>query len=220
MLRTHVLPWLAALGLTLGGSQTSFAQHGRSHSHVSPGHATVNHAPSHVGGVQHGGVHVGSPAWHHGGDFRHGSFYGSWGYYPRYYGYPGYYGSWGYPSYYGSYGGYLSAPVYPYYDYSYYAVPTTTVVTTPAAVPLTPAPVGTPAHLEVIVPDPDAMVWFNGQPTTTRGTVREFDSPALEPGKTYEYSVRAVWNDRGRAASSERVVSVTAGSQVVVDFTK
>src|SRR5207253_549445 len=78
--------------------------------------APAGHAPVHVG------AHAGTPAWHGNRDFRHGGFYGSSGYFPRYYGsWPGYYSSWGYPAY---YGGYLGASVaYPYYDYSYYATP-------------------------------------------------------------------------------------------------
>jgi uncharacterized protein (TIGR03000 family) len=48
-----------------------------------------------------------------------------------------------------------------------------------------------PANIRLIVPDAQAKVVFNGHLTTSLGTERNFHTPALAPGKTYTYSVRA-----------------------------
>jgi uncharacterized protein (TIGR03000 family) len=76
------------------------------------------------------------------------------------------------------------------------------------------------AQLVVRVPNPDAKVWFQGQLTSQRGSVREFESPPLEPGKDYTYDVRTEWNQDGRKVVQTRQVEVRAGSVVNVDLTR
>src|SRR5262249_12489553 len=56
-------------------------------------------------------------------------------------------------------------------------------------------------------------------PTTRTGTQRVFDSPPLDPGSRYTYSIRARWTEDGRPVDQTRRVSGTAGAQIRVDFT-
>jgi len=90
----------------------------------------------------------------------------------------------------------------------------------PGIAPIAPLPqaMDTSAQIDVLVPDPNAQVWFDGNQTTSRGPTRYFDSPSLQPGGSYTYTLRATWNQGGQPMSAETSVRVTAGSQVVVDF--
>jgi uncharacterized protein (TIGR03000 family) len=89
--------------------------------------------------------------------------------------------------------------------------------TTPA-----PATTGTEgsntAQLNVRVPDANAQVWIEGQLTKQTGTRREFASPPLNPGRTYNYEVRARWTENGRTTDQTRTVAVRANDAVTVDF--
>jgi uncharacterized protein (TIGR03000 family) len=64
----------------------------------------------------------------------------------------------------------------------------------------------------------DANVWLDGVATSQRGTVREFYSPVLEPGKRYTYQVRARWMKNGRPVTRTRTVRVRANAWSDVDF--
>ena len=76
------------------------------------------------------------------------------------------------------------------------------------------------AAIDVVLPDPDAAVWFDGKLTTSRGTTRSFQSPSLEPGKSYWYTIKATWTQGGQPVTAERAVEVRAGADLVVDFTQ
>ena len=77
---------------------------------------------------------------------------------------------------------------------------------------------GQAVHFAVMVPA-DAEVWFDGAKTTQTGPDREFVSPALRPGHSYSYDVRARWRDGGRAVDRTRRVTFYAGDQLELDFT-
>jgi uncharacterized protein (TIGR03000 family) len=127
------------------------------------------------------------------------------------YGYGGYgYGGYGYPSYgYGSY--------YDPYDYGY-AAPAYTDPGIPAdAQPYTSVPLDNRAHVTIQVPNPNADVMIDGTETSTKGMIREFQSPPLAPGQ-YTYEVRATWTENGKAVTQTRKVGVSAGSQSFVNF--
>ena len=147
------------------------------------------HSGSH-GGAHHGGYHGGT---HHGG------------YYGGYYGglrvgiYPGYGYSSGYSPYY--YDGY---PRYSYY--------------TPSVDYVQPTFVNTSASVRVIVPDPQARVWFDGNPTSQTGNDRLFTSPQLSG--TASYQIRAAWMRNGREVISEQTATVRPGQTSLVDFSK
>jgi uncharacterized protein (TIGR03000 family) len=113
---------------------------------------------------------------------------------------------------------------YPYFDSYAYGPALMPYADTynpgPGIAPIAPLPqaMDTSAQIDVLVPDPDTQVWFDGNQTTSRGPTRYFDSPALQPGGNYTYTLRAVWNQNGQPVSAETSVRVTAGSQAVVDF--
>jgi uncharacterized protein (TIGR03000 family) len=160
----------------------------------------------------------------------YGGYMPSYGYYPQSYGsyYPQSYGSY-YPQSYSpysssSYGAALSP------DYgSYGGTKDTNPGPTPSGdkyyaaassgVPM-PAPAEKVAHLEVIVPDDGAKVWLNGNQAQGKGATRYFNSPELTPGTTYSCMIRVVWNESGQSRARDRVVYLTAGAQLVVDFTQ
>ena len=97
--------------------------------------------------------------------------------------------------------------------------PATTYVVPDTSDYYTPAPVDDSAHVNVMVPSPDAQVLFNGSLTQQTGTDREFVSPSLTPGQTYHYTIEARWNENGRVVDQTRSVPVTAGQTATVDFT-
>jgi uncharacterized protein (TIGR03000 family) len=149
-----------------------------------------------------------------------------------------------YPYYPYYYGGLYSPYYYPYYWYPYYAAypyysyaPSYTVINpAPAVPPASYAPaaatppvdrtgpqVTAPANaaaVRVLLPDPNAQLYFDGVLTSSRGRTRGFVTPVLQPGQNYQYTVRAVWMQDGQERSEERTVRVSAGQTVVVDFTR
>ena len=75
-----------------------------------------------------------------------------------------------------------------------------------------------PARIELRLPA-DAELWFEGDPTSQAGGVRNFVSPRLEPGRSYTYSIRAHWTSvAGQDVEVTRTVKVQAGRRIVVDF--
>jgi len=188
---------------------------------------SFNHGSFHGGGFRGGSFNHGS--FHHGG-FHHGGFHhGSRGWYPGYY---GYYGGW--PNYYGSYpyGGYSdyypstyssdwSSPAYNsgYYpsNSAYYPSYGSGISSYPDSYAPATAQAGAIAHVTVSVPA-DAEIWFDGSKTTSTGSVREYQSPALTPGNRYAYEVRARWYENGQEVTQTQQVQVTAGSHVNVQF--
>ncbi len=139
--------------------------------------------------------------------------------------YPSYYRnhSHAYTTYYSSYPSYTtySYPRYAYYDnayprYTYVQQP----VTSQSVIVREPdQDVAVRARIEVRLPDPEGEVWFEGHKTQSMGTTRNFDTPPLEPGKTYTYHLTAAWHHNGNLVTDKRVVEFTAGTTVIVDFT-
>jgi uncharacterized protein (TIGR03000 family) len=83
----------------------------------------------------------------------------------------------------------------------------------------TTAPADTEAHVRLLVPA-GAEVWFDGDKTSQTGSVREYVSPPLTPGRNYAYQVRVRWTEDGRPLDQTRKVTVRAGSVTTADFTK
>jgi uncharacterized protein (TIGR03000 family) len=81
-----------------------------------------------------------------------------------------------------------------------------------------PATTDTKARITLVVPS-DAEVYIDGKAMTQTGSERQFVTPSLEKGSTYNYSIRAVWTQDGRAIETTRTVRFQAGSKVRVDFT-
>jgi uncharacterized protein (TIGR03000 family) len=78
-------------------------------------------------------------------------------------------------------------------------------------------PTDTRAYITIQAPE-DAQIWFDDQPTTQTGKVRQFYSPPLTLDESYV--IRAVWVQDGRTVESIRQVSVYPGDRITVDFTK
>jgi uncharacterized protein (TIGR03000 family) len=199
----------------------------------------ADHAAGRGGGGSHGGGFHGGGF--HGGGFHSGGYHGGgygggyyrpygWGYHRGGYGYGPYLGGYGYYpdyDYYPSYGAYppysdlSSAGVYEpgYYGGYYQPAPSLSGgAALGGSVLSTDQPsLDTAAHVTVDVP-PGARLWFEDQPTTTTGSIRQFMSPPLTPGTKYTYDIKASWNENGREVTQTQKVAVTAGARVQVDF--
>lgn len=190
--------------LVLSGPFVAAAQ--AQHGHGGHGHGGHGHGGHGFGGHYYGGHHsLGHSIGHaiyHGLGYGHGGYY-----YPSYY-YPGsyYYG----PS---------------YYDYAYppttYVYPRTTTAYPPTSLPSAPEGLApNQAKIQVILPDPEAQVFFDGAKTSSLGRVRLYDPPTLAPGQSFTYKISATWNQGGTPVSDVRVVNVVGGRVTVVDFTQ
>lgn len=169
--------------------------------------------------------------------------FGRWGWFGTpYYGvsaYPYYYSSAYYvsPSYY-TYPRYVYYPTYMYsypaysYSYTYPSYSSVTYVPTERSAsyyaPSEIAPASSvsvmtnqddrQALLRVRVPREDARVWIENAPMRQGGTDRLFNSPPLDPGKDYSYTVRASWMANGQEVVREKEVRIRAGQQSAVNF--
>jgi uncharacterized protein (TIGR03000 family) len=180
---------------------------------------------------------------------RYGGYYGGYDGYGGYRGYDGYrgygnrlggygYGGYGYGGYgygYGgrlglfgrSYGGYgYSQGFYgsPYfvapYDAGYATGPVSDdTMISQAFYPSTQQPQDmTLGRILVRVP-PEAEVMFDGNPTQQKGVDRMFETPSLDPNKSYSYEVTAKFRDRdGQERTEKRTVSPMPGRIVTVNF--
>jgi uncharacterized protein (TIGR03000 family) len=74
-----------------------------------------------------------------------------------------------------------------------------------------------PAHLTVRVPS-RAQLFVNGTLLNGSGSLRSFDTPALQAGQDYFYTLKAEIQLDGRTKSEIRQVDVAAGRNVSVDF--
>jgi uncharacterized protein (TIGR03000 family) len=151
--------------------------------------------------------------------------WGGWGWGGWGWGWPSY-GLFGFGSGYGD-GGY--GDFYPDMDYSnaWSAYTANPGVNLNQAIPEGPAPEQLPpadqpgpgvATIRVVVPTADAVVTFDGAPTQQRGTERVFQTPPLEPGQEFTYTVTATWVENGQKMSREDRVTVRPRSGTTVNF--
>ncbi|HEV3144783.1 MAG TPA: TIGR03000 domain-containing protein [Gemmataceae bacterium] len=172
-------------------------------------------------------------------------WYGNYGSYRYFNSYPGYANSWyGYgnnPLYgYGNYpfnafpGSGLGAPGFvgtalrsagylaPGYGATGMYAPAYPAAPGLAAAPAAPVPMATnlPPRMQVVVPNPEAQVTIGGQKMESLGTVRTFELPPVDQGKSETYKVTATWVQDGQTITDVRKVAVTAGSVAQVDFTQ
>jgi uncharacterized protein (TIGR03000 family) len=62
------------------------------------------------------------------------------------------------------------------------------------------------------------MLWFDGVQTRQTGPVRNFESPALTPGQSYTYNLKAQWQENGQTVTRTKTLSVSPGQRLMVDF--
>jgi len=76
------------------------------------------------------------------------------------------------------------------------------------------------AHLQLLVPE-NAEVLVEGSKTTTTGTVRDFISPPLNPGKNMIYAITVRYPDAGgKTVEETHSIRVRANDQLRIDCTK
>ncbi len=108
------------------------------------------------------------------------------------------------------------------YNYVAFFPPTFTGDSPAAAPPLPPsdtsvAAIGSRATVQVEVPA-NATVWFNGAQMKQGGTMRTFETPAVENGYTYYYDVKARWEENGKPVERTQRIAVYPGGRVTVAF--
>ncbi|HEY7426469.1 MAG TPA: TIGR03000 domain-containing protein, partial [Gemmataceae bacterium] len=179
-------------------------------------------------------------------NYCHGVYSGAgyYGFFRRYYGYPFYGPSYPvasqrfdfggcplsgivYSSGYGFHGGLCAhGPVLPLYDGPEAAASRGGInssgvpANAPAAPPAKePPPPDNTAHLQLLVPEKAEVLIDDGK-TTRTGTVREFVSPPLTPGKSFVYKVIVRYTDvNGTTTNDEHSIRVHANDRLRMDFT-
>jgi uncharacterized protein (TIGR03000 family) len=73
------------------------------------------------------------------------------------------------------------------------------------------------ATVTIGVPD-EAALFVNGQRVSMNAATQSFDTPALTPGRTYHYTMKAVAVRGGDVVSESKRVTVRAGETVRVAF--
>jgi len=193
------------------------------------GHQGGGWSGGHQGGGWSGGHQGGG--WY-GGSGWHGGYSGyghSYGYYPHQsglsigfyagpsYGYRPYsYGS--YPSYYASgYSGYYY-PSPAYYGDEY--VPSDATITRSGYyAPSTDALAASDNRARIHVRLPaDATLWVDGDATQQAGAERDFTTPPLTPGTTYQYTLKARWMQGNDPVEKTMKVDVRANETSQADF--
>jgi uncharacterized protein (TIGR03000 family) len=64
----------------------------------------------------------------------------------------------------------------------------------------------------------DAEVEVEGEKTKMTGGERSFESPPLEPGKKYLYTIKITWRDDGKVKTYTEKVAVQPGDEKTIDF--
>jgi uncharacterized protein (TIGR03000 family) len=76
-----------------------------------------------------------------------------------------------------------------------------------------------PVILRVLLPQANATLSIEDKPTRQTGIVRVFESPALEPGKTFTYTLKTTWEPNNYTTITRtRTVEVRSGQTVEVDL--
>lgn len=173
-----------------------------------------------------------------GSGYGYGRGWDGWGspwYGGRYYSSPGFSISLGTGRYYSPYYGSNFSPIYyssPSYLYStptmfgstYSGYPGSYVASSDGSPVISrsyyagPSNLGSTAMVRVEVPTADCKVWFDGTATQQQGHSRVFQSPPLDSGKTYSYTVKASWMDNGKEMTREKTVDVQPGQEATVVF--
>jgi uncharacterized protein (TIGR03000 family) len=90
------------------------------------------------------------------------------------------------------------------------------VAAAPAVVPVTT--VSANAATVIIKAPTDVRITVDGQETTRNAAEETFTTPALEPGRTYQYVIKAEAVRDGRTLTQTKRVAVQAGRQSEADF--
>jgi uncharacterized protein (TIGR03000 family) len=77
-----------------------------------------------------------------------------------------------------------------------------------------------PVKLTVKVPNPNAILTVDGNPTKQTGIERKFESPPVSTTKKYTYVIKITWQEGGKERTATKKVRVSGGKDYNVDFTK
>ncbi len=77
------------------------------------------------------------------------------------------------------------------------------------------------SRIKVTVPQDDAELFIEEKATKATGKTREFETPPIEAGKTYEYKFTAKWRPNNyTVVTRNKTVQFKAGDEVNVDLTQ
>lgn len=77
------------------------------------------------------------------------------------------------------------------------------------------------SRIRVTVPRPDAELSFENRLIDATGTVREWETPPLDAGRSYQYTFTAKWRPNNYTTiTRKKTVGFKAGDEVIVDLTK
>jgi uncharacterized protein (TIGR03000 family) len=77
------------------------------------------------------------------------------------------------------------------------------------------------SRIKVSVPQDDAELFIEDKATKATGKLREFETPPIDSGKTYEYKFTAKWRPNNYTViTRNKTVQFKAGDEVNIDLTK
>jgi len=77
------------------------------------------------------------------------------------------------------------------------------------------------SRIKVTLPQEDAELKIEDKPTKATGKSREFETPAIEVGKEYEYKFTATWRPNNYTIiTRNKTVKFKGGDEIVADLTK
>jgi uncharacterized protein (TIGR03000 family) len=77
------------------------------------------------------------------------------------------------------------------------------------------------SKLKITVPQEDAELQIEGKNTKPTGVIREFETPELDQGKTYEYSFSVTWRPNNYTTLTRtKSIDFKGGDEITVDLTK
>ncbi len=79
---------------------------------------------------------------------------------------------------------------------------------------------GVSMTVSVKVPQAGAELLVDGKPTAQTGTDRTFESPPLEPGARYKYTITVRWVEAGQKMELTKEAAGTPGDVVRLDFSR
>lgn len=100
----------------------------------------------------------------------------------------------------------------------------TLVIATLGAAPVwaqCPCPTGArpfPGFVRIVLPRDDAQLWFGRVYAPGSGKVRLFQTPPLDPSRTFFYTLTAAWRSNGKQVVQRQEAVVQAGKTTVVVF--
>ncbi len=74
-----------------------------------------------------------------------------------------------------------------------------------------------PARIRVRLPA-NAEVSIDGRKTTSTGSIREYETPELDPNRVYNYLVKAKWTEDGITVEKSLRVRALSGNRVTINF--